>query len=101
MCVCVYVYVYICECYCICLSVCLCVCLCVCGRTDVTRDSAGCEVQLEGGGPWRPFADSELLLLHTPGHTAGSISVLYTPAHTAAVDGVQAQTGGRGRGCMP
>ena len=56
-------------------NVCVCVCLCV--RTDVTRLSEGCEVKLEGGGPWNPFPDVEVL--HTPGHTAGSISILFTP----------------------
>jgi len=46
-------------------------------RTDMTADTAGCEVQLEGLGPWDPAPD--LRILHTPGHTAGSVCALYNP----------------------
>jgi glyoxylase-like metal-dependent hydrolase (beta-lactamase superfamily II)/ferredoxin len=44
-------------------------------RTDVTKDTQNCEVLLEGLGSWQPFSD--LLIQHTPGHTAGSLCVQY------------------------
>mmetsp|Transcript_20072 Transcript_20072/g.34148 ORF Transcript_20072/g.34148 Transcript_20072/m.34148 type:complete len:406 (+) Transcript_20072:28-1245(+) len=51
-------------------------------RTEVNADTAEVETQLEGLGPWQPFDD--LQILHTPGHTAGSISVLYQPSPSSS-----------------
>lgn len=44
-------------------------------RTDALGPTASCEVLLEGSAFWRP--DNDLEIVHTPGHTAGSISVLF------------------------
>jgi len=45
-------------------------------RADVTKDTEDCEIKLEGEGVWDPAPDYSIL--HTPGHTAGSISLLFT-----------------------
>lgn len=45
-------------------------------RADLTADTIGvCEVVLQGGGVWSPV--ESLKIIHTPGHTAGSLCVLY------------------------
>lgn len=54
-------------------------------RTDVTADTAACEVQLEGLGEWKPFDD--VIILHTPGHTAGCLSVQFTPPTSGSGSG--------------
>lgn len=36
--------------------------------------AAKCEVLLDGGGTWEPYND--VLIIHTPGHTPGSLCVL-------------------------
>lgn len=54
-------------------------------RTDVTKDTQNCEVLLEGLGSWQPFPD--LLIQHTPGHTAGSLSVQYSSIHDSGSEG--------------
>ena len=43
-------------------------------RTDAIGNASKCEIRLEGGGFWTPetFFD----IIHTPGHTAGSLSIL-------------------------
>lgn len=42
-------------------------------RTDA------CEVQLTGEGPWDVDGSSDLEIIHTPGHTAGSITLYHKP----------------------
>jgi len=45
-----------------------------------------CEVVLRGEGPWRlPDGGDDVLLVLTPGHTAGSITLLYEPEQAALV----------------
>lgn len=44
-------------------------------RSDAIDTARDCEVQLEGGGLWAPCPD--LSIIHTPGHTAGSLSILF------------------------
>lgn len=69
-------------------------------KTDVLANTQDCEVQLEGGGEWFPEADFRLV--HTPGHTAGSIcvevktrkdTVLFTGDHLAYSASKDALTG--------
>jgi len=43
-------------------------------RADVTTSTADVELQLEGEGTWKLAPD--LMIIHTPGHTAGSICIL-------------------------
>ena len=39
------------------------------------------EVQLEGEGPWQlPDGSQDIELIHTPGHTDGSVVLLFKPA---------------------
>lgn len=41
------------------------------------------EVQLEGEGPWQlPDGSEDIELIHTPGHTDGSVVLLYKPSST-------------------
>jgi glyoxylase-like metal-dependent hydrolase (beta-lactamase superfamily II)/ferredoxin len=43
-----------------------------------------CEVILRGEGPWRlPDGAEDVLILLTPGHTSGSITLLYAPEQVA------------------
>lgn len=43
-----------------------------------------CEVILRGDGPWRlPDGDGDVLIVLTPGHTSGSITLLYAPEQVA------------------
>eukprot|EP00595_Chromulina_sp_UTEXLB2642_P003369 CAMPEP_0196766002 /NCGR_PEP_ID=MMETSP1095-20130614/16837_1 /TAXON_ID=96789 ORGANISM="Chromulina nebulosa, Strain UTEXLB2642" /NCGR_SAMPLE_ID=MMETSP1095 /ASSEMBLY_ACC=CAM_ASM_000446 /LENGTH=153 /DNA_ID=CAMNT_0042125735 /DNA_START=510 /DNA_END=971 /DNA_ORIENTATION=+ len=45
-------------------------------RTDLTSDTMNLEVKLEGGGPWYPYGnDAGFKIIHTPGHTAGSLCI--------------------------
>lgn len=38
------------------------------------------EVQLEGQGPWQlPDGSQDIELIHTPGHTEGSVVLLFKP----------------------
>lgn len=38
------------------------------------------EVQLEGQGPWQlPDGSQDVELIHTPGHTEGSVVLLFKP----------------------
>lgn len=50
-------------------------CVRILHRNDVTRDTAEVEIKLEGDGPIA--FDPEVTLIPTPGHTAGSTSMLY------------------------
>lgn len=43
-------------------------------RTDAMGSAAKCEVLLDGGGTWSPYDD--VLIIHTPGHTPGSLCVM-------------------------
>lgn len=72
----------------------------VCDRTDAIGNSSKCEVLLEGGGFWTP--ETYFDILHTPGHTAGSLSilvrtnkenVLFTGDHLAYTDSHKALEG--------
>ena len=39
------------------------------------------EVQLEGEGPWQlPDGSQDIEMIHTPGHTDGSVVLLFKPA---------------------
>ena len=52
---------------------------------DVTSDTSGCEIQLEGEGPWcvgKGGDIEEMEILFTPGHTAGSLCLLRKPSKT-------------------
>lgn len=45
-----------------------------------------CEVILRGEGPWRlPDGGEDVLIVLTPGHTSGSITLLYLPEQAALV----------------
>lgn len=44
---------------------------------DVQDSTTGVEMQLHGDGPWSITTDIELI--HTPGHTAGSVCLHYKP----------------------
>lgn len=43
-------------------------------RADVTASIEKCEIKLSGGGVWEP--DSDFKIVHTPGHTGGSLTVV-------------------------
>eukprot|EP00597_Dinobryon_sp_UTEXLB2267_P004159 CAMPEP_0170061968 /NCGR_PEP_ID=MMETSP0019_2-20121128/3360_1 /TAXON_ID=98059 /ORGANISM="Dinobryon sp., Strain UTEXLB2267" /LENGTH=328 /DNA_ID=CAMNT_0010267977 /DNA_START=43 /DNA_END=1029 /DNA_ORIENTATION=- len=58
-------------------------------RADVTRESSGCEVLLEGSGPWTPFTAGDVTIHHTPGHTAGSLCILYSPQSVNNINGIE------------
>ncbi|KAK9814638.1 hypothetical protein WJX72_009090 [[Myrmecia] bisecta] len=50
--------------------------------TEVTRrqGTTACEVQLEGEGPWAlPDGSDDVEIIHTPGHTEGSLCLLFKP----------------------
>ncbi|KAG8369481.1 hypothetical protein BUALT_Bualt14G0018200 [Buddleja alternifolia] len=42
---------------------------------DECHSTADVEIKLEGSGPWT--LDSDVILVHTPGHTAGSVCLFY------------------------
>ncbi|KAI3918722.1 hypothetical protein MKX01_042042 [Papaver californicum] len=44
---------------------------------DIEDHTADVEIKLEGSGPWKLGNDFELI--HTPGHTRGSVCLLYKP----------------------
>jgi glyoxylase-like metal-dependent hydrolase (beta-lactamase superfamily II)/ferredoxin len=52
-------------------------------RADSVASTRGCELLLEGEGTWSP--DSDFDILHTPGHTAGSLCVLVRTARDAVM----------------
>lgn len=43
-------------------------------RADAKETAGEFELKLEGGGIWNPSSDVQII--HTPGHTAGSLSIL-------------------------
>ena len=47
-------------------------------RTDAIGTAGKCEILLEGEGSWNPGNDFEII--HTPGHTAGSLCVMVKTA---------------------
>ena len=49
---------------------------------DVNKDTADCEIQLSGD--WKWTIDPQVSIIHTPGHTAGSLCMFYAP-HTTLV----------------
>ncbi|KAI5062373.1 hypothetical protein GOP47_0022912 [Adiantum capillus-veneris] len=44
---------------------------------DVRQDTVDVETKLKGSGPWSIFPEVDLI--HTPGHTMGSVCLLYKP----------------------
>ncbi|THU62407.1 hypothetical protein C4D60_Mb01t04820 [Musa balbisiana] len=44
---------------------------------DVEESTANVEIQLHGGGPW--FIGTDFELIHTPGHTEGSVCLYHKP----------------------
>lgn len=42
---------------------------------DIEPSTAGVEIKLEGSGPWKLYHDIDLI--HTPGHTQGSVCLFY------------------------
>jgi glyoxylase-like metal-dependent hydrolase (beta-lactamase superfamily II) len=52
-------------------------------RADGVASTRECELLLEGEGVWHPEADLDII--HTPGHTAGSLSLLVRTAGDAVL----------------
>ena len=46
---------------------------------NARQGTNACEVQLTGEGPWDVDGSSDLEIVHTPGHTDGSISLYHEP----------------------
>lgn len=52
-------------------------------ETNSSQGTDAVEVQLEGEGPWQlPDGSEDIELIHTPGHTDGSVVLLYKPSST-------------------
>jgi len=55
-------------------------------KTDATSKAREMEIKLEGTGAWKPSDDYQII--HTPGHTAGSLCVLFkTPKDSVLFSG--------------
>lgn len=52
-------------------------------RTDAISKARDMEIKLEGTGVWKPAEDYQII--HTPGHTAGSLCVLYKTTKDAVL----------------
>ncbi|MCO5608833.1 hypothetical protein L7F22_063050 [Adiantum nelumboides] len=46
-------------------------------KEDVRQDTNDVEIKLEGSGPWSIYPEVDLI--HTPGHTMGSVCLLHKP----------------------
>ena len=54
-------------------------------REEVVERVKECEIQLEGTGPWAVGEKGdldEMMLIHTPGHTAGSTTLYHKPSRS-------------------
>lgn len=43
-------------------------------KLDVNKETVECEVHLSGDEVWNP--DKDIVIIHTPGHTAGSLCIM-------------------------
>eukprot|EP00210_Caulerpa_lentillifera_P005449 g5211.t1 len=69
-------------------------------KLEVQSSTQGCEIQLEGEGPWTvgPNGDSnEMEIISTPGHTDGSLCLLHKPSQTMFTGDHFAYSGRMGR----
>lgn len=54
-------------------------------KMDVELGTQGCEIQLEGDGPWSVGSNGdikEMEIISAPGHTEGSICLIHKPSLT-------------------